>query len=196
MNDIDYLKQQLNLLVGFLEVSDEEVYNQIKNHDRYNVGLSIEQLYENNFVNYKNHITTSALLLGFSHLEDYITKCIVKYLVKNPEKNDYKVTLKTIKEKGENLILSVSEEQARRLVFSDKIKFIEKNMNGISSAILNEIKFVNDVRNCLLHNNGLADKRLKSKYSEGQKILLNSGEVNGFGLKARTLATEIWSNVQ
>ena len=110
MNDFDYLTNQLNLLIDFLDVSTEQVYQQIKHHDRFNMRMTIEQLYENNFDNYKNHITTSAFLLGFTHFEDYLTKCIVRLLVINPEKNDFKVTLKTIKEKGDNLVLSLAEE--------------------------------------------------------------------------------------
>ena len=135
MNDLDYLTNQLNLLVGFLDVSDEQVYQQIKNHDRFNIGMTIEQLYENNFDNYKNHITTSALLLGFAHFEDFLTKCIVKLLVTNPDKNDFKVTLKTIKEKGDGLVLSLAEEQSRRLTFAEKIKFLENSFRVFASSI-------------------------------------------------------------
>ena len=159
------------------------------------MGMTIEQLYENNFDNYKNQITISALLLGFAHFEDFLTKCVVKLLVTNPDKNDFKVTLKTIKEKGDNLILSLAEEQSRRLTFAEKIKFVEKNLQGISAQILTDIKFVNDIRNCLMHHNGLADKRLIPKYQDGQKIILNSGEVNRYGLQARQLAREIWSRI-
>ena len=196
MNDLEYLLNQLNLLIGFLDVSDEQVYHQIKNHDRFNLGITIEQLYENNFENYKNHITTSALLLGFSHFEDFLTKCIVKLLVANPEKNDFKVTLQTIREKGDSLVLSLAEEQSRRLTFADKIKFFEKNLQGISTKLITDIRFVNDIRNCLMHHNGLADVRLISKYQVGQKIILNSGEVNGYGLHARQLAREIWDRIE
>jgi hypothetical protein len=46
-----------------------------------------------------------------------------------------------------------------------------------------------------MHNNGLADKRLNPKYQDGQKIFLNSGEVNGYGLQARQLAREIWERI-
>lgn len=195
MNDLDYLINQLNLLIGFLDVSDEQIYNQIKQHDRFNLGLTIEQLYDNKYDNYSNHITTSALLLGFSHFEDFLTKCIVKILTSNPDKNDFKVTLKTIREKGDSLISSMAEEQARRLTFAEKIKFIEKHLSGITPQILIDIKFVNDIRNCLMHNNGLADKRLNPKYQDGQKITFNSGEVNGYGLQARQLAREIWDRI-
>ena len=195
MNDYEYLITQLNLLVGFLDVSDEDVYKKIKRHDKFNMGLTIEQLYENSYSNYSNHIATSALLLGFAHFEDFLTKCIVKILTANPEKNEFKVTFKTIVEKGEGLISSMAEEQSRRLTFAEKIKFIEKHLHGINTELLSEIKVVNDVRNCLMHNNGLADKRLFPKYLEGQKIILDSTLVNAYGLQARQFATEIWERV-
>ncbi len=116
-------------------------------------------------------------------------------MISSPDKNDFKVTLKTIRERGDKLISSLAEEQARRLTFSEKVKFIEKHLQGITPKILTDIKFVNDIRNCLIHNNGLADKRLVPNYQEGEKIILDSGEVNGYGLQARQLAREIWDRV-
>lgn len=195
MNDLEYLLKQLNLLVGFLDVSDEIVYEQVKRHDRFNLGVTIEQLYDKQYENYSNHITTSALLLGFSHFEDFMTKCLVRYLASHPDKNECKVTLKTIREKGDTLVLSLAQEQSRRLTFAEKIKFIEKHFTGISAQILIEIKHVNDIRNCLMHHNGLADNRLSPDFQNGQRIILTSEDVNGFGLKARQLATEIWSHI-
>ncbi len=195
MDGYEYLLKQLNLLIGFLDVSDEHVNQQIKHHDRFNLGITIEQLYESSYENYSNHITTSALILGFAHFEDFLTKCVVKLLLANPDKNEFKVNLKTIKEKGGSLVSFLAEEQSRRLTFSEKLKFIEKNLEEIDSQIISDIRFVNDIRNCIMHNNGLADQRLRDKYQYGQKIILNSGEVNGYGLQARQLANEIWNKM-
>lgn len=195
MNDYEYLTKKLNLLVGFLDVSDAQIYQQIKQHDRFKLGVTIEELYEKSYDNYSNHITTSALLLGFAHFEDFLSKAIVKILISNPASNDLKVALKTIIEKGDTLIISLAEEQSKRLTFSDKLKFIEKNLQGINPELISEIKFVNDIRNCLMHNNGLADKRINQKYQTGEKIILGSGQVNGYGLKARRLAGEIWDRL-
>ena len=195
MNELDYLIKQLDLLIGFLDVSDEEIYKQIKYHDRFQMGLTIEQLYESNYENYLNHITTSALLLGFTHFEDFLTKCIVKLLIKYPDKNEIKVPLKIVREKGDNLISYLAEEQSKKLTFADKLKFVRNNLQGISDSDLVEIKLVNDIRNCLMHHNGLADERLIPKYRDGQKIILSSGEVNGYGLNARQLARKIWNNI-
>lgn len=195
MNDYEYLIKQLNLLVGFLDVSDKEIYLQIKGHDRFTLGVTIEQLYENSYDNYSNHITTSALLLGFSHFEDFLTKCIVKILIANPNKNEFKVALKTILEKGDAIIKIMAEEQSKRLTFAEKIKFIEKNLPGLSTDLLIGIRLFNDVRNCLMHNNGLADKRLSPRFEDGEKIAFDSCEVNGKGLQVRQLASEIWARL-
>ena len=195
MNDLDYLINQLDLLIGFLDVSDEQVYNQIKTHDRYNLGVSIAELYDNKYENYLNHITTSALLLGFTHFEDFISKATTKILTNYPNKNEIKVNIRTVREKGDDLVAFLAQEQARRLTFIDKIKFLEKNLKGLSSNIIIDLKIVNDIRNCLMHNNGLADDRLLPRYAENQKIILNSGQVNGFGLQSRQLAREIWERI-
>jgi hypothetical protein len=196
MNDFEYLIKQLNLIVGFLDVSDENVYNQIKQHDRFKLGITIEQLYNNSYDNYSNHITSSALLLGFAHFEDFLTKCIVKLFIAKPATNDLKVPLKTIIEKGETLINSLAEEQSKRLTFKDKINLINKHIiKGFDTELIEGIKFVNDIRNCLMHNNGLADTRLIPTYQEGQKIILTSGDINGYGLKARQFANEVWKKI-
>ena len=191
MNDYDYFINQLNLLIGFLDVSEEEVYNQIKHHDQFNLGITIEQLYDNEYTNFSNHITTSALLLGFAHLEDFLTKCIVKFLVAFPSKNEYKLTVKTMQEKGDLLVLYLAEEQSKRLTFAEKITFIEKNVGSIDSQIILDIRFMNSVRNCIMHNNGIADNRVASKFKEGQKIMFTTSELNIFGLKARQFANEL-----
>lgn len=194
MNDYDYLIQQLNLLIGFLDVSDEKVYNQIKTHDRYNLGITIEELYQKNYENYSSHISASAFILGFTHFEDFLTKRIIKFLIYNPAINTYKVPIKTIHEKGESLITYIAIEQARRLTFSEKIKLIEANISTISLQLADELRFANDIRNCLMHLNGIADDRIKQKFTPGDKIILKSGDVNGLGLTTRMFAKQIWDN--
>lgn len=195
MNDYDYLIQQLNLLVGFLDVSDEDVYNQIKEHDRFGTGLTIEQLYQKKYKNYSSHISASAFILGFTHFEDFLTKQMIKYLTINPTKNGYKVSMSTIKEKGDELTNYVATEQAKRFTFTEKIKVIE-GIGGINPKLTDALRIANDIRNCVMHNNGIADERLKSLYPCGEKIVLSSGEVNGLGLVTRQLAKELWDKIK
>ncbi len=195
INDYDYLVQQLNLLIGFIDVSDEQVYQQIKSHDRFSIGITIEELYQKNYKNYSSHILTSAFILGFTHFEDFITKQIIRYLTDHPFKNNLKATFKTICDKGDSLVLHLAIEQARKLTFAEKISLIEKNIIGVSPKLITELRFANDLRNCLMHNNGVADDRIKGKYKVGEKIALVSGEIHGFGLSVRQLAKELWEIV-
>lgn len=195
MNEYEYLIKQLDLLIGFLDVSNEAVYDQIKYHNQFKMGMTIEQLYENSYDNYSNHITISALLLGFTHFEDFISKAIVKILIEYPDKNELKVSLKVIIERGDTLVRSLAKEQSRRLTFSDKLKLIEKTLSNVDTDVIAELKHINDIRNCLMHNNGLADKRLTSKYKEGERIIFGASDVHNYGLKARSLAGQIWDSI-
>lgn len=102
MNELEYLKEQLNLIIGFLDVSDEAVYETIKLHDKFNLGLSIDDLYGNDYENFKNHVTTSALILGFTHFEDFLSKMIKIILTKYPTKNKLKSTIDKFEQLGIN----------------------------------------------------------------------------------------------
>ena len=186
--DYDYLINQLNLLIGFLDVSDKAVFNQIKKHDKFNLGLTIGQLYKNKYENYSSHISTSAFILGFTHFEDFVSKRLTKFLEKYPDKNDLKVSLRVINEKGNGLTSHLAFEQSKRLTFADKIKFIEQHIIKTDAKLISELKHANDLRNCLMHNNGMADARLTGKYKVGKKIVLTAGQVHGFGLTTRRFA--------
>lgn len=195
MTEFDYLITELNLLIGFLDVSDENIYNQIKKHDRFNLGITIEQLYDGKYENYASHICSSAFLLGFTHFEHFLTKRVSRFLEQNPDKNDFKVTLKTINEKGEGLNLHLAKEQSRRLTFQEKVKLLEKNIPDINLNLTSDLKHANDIRNCLMHNNGIADDRFCEKYIAGEKIILTSLQVHVFGVKTRQLAYELWTKI-
>ena len=195
MNELEYLIEQLNLIIGFLDISDEEVYDQIKSRDKYQFGLSIDSLYKGNYENYRNHVTTSSLILGFTHFEDFITKIIAKSLLKFPKKNKIKVTINRFQELGSGYVKALGEDQARRLTFSEKINLIKNIYNDIDSDLIEEIIFVNKIRNCLMHNNGYADKRLSPQILDGDKISLTSGQINGYGLKIRDLAYKLWDKI-
>jgi len=193
MNELEYLRKQLNLIIGFLDVSDKSVYETIKSHDKFELGLSIGDLYGNNYKNFQNHVTTSALILGFTHFEDFLTKMAKKILIKYPRKNKIKVTIDKFEQLGTNYKESLAEEQAKRLTFAEKVKLVKNTFSDFEENLIEQMEFVNKMRNCLMHNNGFADERLEPKFSSGEKIILTSGEINGYGLMARRFAEEIWN---
>ena len=195
MNELEYLRQQLNLIIGFLDVSDEDVYESIKKHDKYEMGQSIDDLYGNKYSNYQNHITTSALILGFTHFEDFLTKMVSKILLKYPKKNKIKITICDFEKIGENYKEVLAEDQSRRMTFAEKIKLVNSTYLNFDDGLIENMRLVNNIRNCLMHHNGFADKRLEPKYFEGEKIILSSGEVHRYGLMARRFGDKIWTEI-
>ncbi|MEO8666550.1 MAG: hypothetical protein ABI462_13745 [Ignavibacteria bacterium] len=85
--------------------------------------------------------------------------------------------------------------QAKRMPFSEKILFIERNIPGVDTKQLSDLKFIHNIRNCIMHNNGIADSALQSKYKEKQKISLNRDEVNDYGILVRETAKDLWNNL-
>jgi len=195
MNEIIYLREQLNLIIGFLDVSDEAVYEAIKAHDKYELGQSIDDLYGNEYSNYQNHITTSALILGFTHFEDFLTKMVSKILCKYPNKNRMKVTIDRFEQLGTGYSEILAVEQAKRLTFSEKVKLTKATYPTFEDELIENMQLVNQIRNCLMHNNGYADERLTPKYLKGAKIVLSAGEIHGYGLMARRFGDMIWIKV-
>jgi len=53
----------------------------------------------------------------------------------------------------------------------------------------------NNIRNCLMHNNGFADERLAPDFAAGNKIILSTGEVHKYGLMARRFGDIIWEKL-
>jgi len=196
MTDLDYLTSQLDLLLAFQDVADEKIYNQIKEHDKYDLGLTIDQLYQGKYQNYSNHILTSTFILGFVHFEDFLTIRLTQFLKLHPEKNEYKIPIRVFNEKGNEIISYLAYEQARLLKFTEKINFIKKNVAEFNPELISDILYANDIRNCLMHNNGIADNRLNGKYNVGDKIIFNLGQVTSFCLAVRLFAIDLWKKTK
>jgi len=187
MKDYEYLISQLNKIIGFLDVSKNEVYKKIENHDSNQIGITIGMLYDNNYEDFRNHICSSALLLGFAHCEDFLSRRLEIYFQSNPEENDFKFNFKVFKEKGTNLNQFIAEEQVRKLKFHEKMKIIKRIYN-INDDMINELIFISKIRNCLMHNNGIAEEDIGNYFTKGNKIILDSTMVNQLGLKVRDFA--------
>jgi hypothetical protein len=189
-SDYNYFIIQLDLLVGFLDVSGEDVFEIIRHHDRSGEGYTIEQLYDDSYSNYRNHITSSALLLGFSHLEDFLVKCIAQLIIDTAKEKKYKISIDyfTIKEKGKYLQRYMADTYAKKITFQEKLQTIKSLVKVIDGALLNDLELVSKIRNCLMHNNGIADDKLAPKYKSGEKIILSADDINNYGWKARELA--------
>lgn len=200
MNDIDYLVKHLDFLIGILEVSDETVYDEIKYQDRFDYGETMDEVYNSKYENYQNVITTSALILGFTYFEDFVTKMIEKILIEKPELNKKKFNLKDLITIGHgNIVEDLAKTHARKMMISEKMKLIKNNFSAINSDLIDKMEFIRKLRNCIIHENGHVDTELaniSSDYTQGDKIILTASKVNEYGLSAREFANELWNEVE
>ncbi len=199
MTELESLIQHLDFLIGILEVSDESIYNEIKYQDRFGYGLTIDEVYSSEYENYQNVITTSALILGFTHFENYISKMVEKLLIIKPELNKRKFTLKEMNEiLPGDLVEKMANIQSKKLMISQKLKLIENTFPNIDSDLLKEMDRARKLRNCIIHENGFCDAELAlcSHFNEGDKIILTSSNVNQYGLNARKFAKSLWHEIE
>ena len=97
-----------------------------------------------------------------------------------------------MQENSEKLVEHLAEGRSQELNFPEKIQFLKKNLNIKDETTPTQVNFVNGLRNCIMHKNGFADKRLLPEFTVGQKIILTSGQVHGYGILVRQFADIIW----
>jgi hypothetical protein len=192
MNKYVSLISQLNKIIGLLEVSDEIVFQSIRKHDVSGTGLTIDSLYGYNYKEYQNHICCSAFLLGFSQFDDYVSEIIRKYYAEHPLENKYKFEYAYYEENKRNLIKAIAIEKVRNLGFTEKISLLKKIYPGLNETEMKLLRSSNDIRSCLVHNNGVADDKLMPRYKKGEHIRLNSDDVNRIGLSIREIAKKLY----
>jgi hypothetical protein len=192
MNRYEELINDMNRIIGFLDLSDEAIFESVKRNDRYSLGLTIGSMYDDNYDEYRNHICMSGFLLGFSFIEGYLYDILKLILTKKPEINKHKVTIKYILDNNHNLYEKVADDYIRNIGFTEMLKELNKELRIFQQEENNELMVGYNIRNCIMHNSGIADSRLEPKYKNGARIELNSGDVNSFGLMARSLVRKIW----
>jgi hypothetical protein len=207
------LTVRLNYLIGLLDISSQQSFDKIKGHKVLNEFDSVGEIYENQYSIYRNQITISAILLGYAYFEAFLTDLIIMCLTKNPKilipEGKAQIRDKTITyqqlllaDSYDNLIKEVIEKEVRNIMYKSMpeiLDYLDKKLKLTWDKNVNsEIVIANEIRNCCMHNNCLADKSLAKdlRFVEGKEIELTSGSVHSFGLKARQFSRELWESAK
>lgn len=196
MNRIEQLTDELNKIIGLLEVSDCQVFDNIRDHDRFGIGTTIGDLYNGQYSEFQIHICNSALLLGFSYFESFVCDILALVLDKKPELNKHKFTLKYVIDNKADLFRRVTEDYLKTIGFTEALKCLEKELHFFEGCEHETFLEVYNLRNCIVHNAGIADDRVHSRFSPGERIVMNSGEINSYGLLARKVSSSIWQRFE
>ncbi len=210
MNDIHQnLIVRLNYLIGLLDVSSQESFEKIKDHKAIEGFDSVGEIYDNQYLIYRNQITISAVLLGYAYFEAFLTDLITLCLKKNPKillpqgkeaNKDKTITYQQLilASSYEKLIDELIEKEIRNIMYKSMpeiLDYLSKKLGLEWDVSLNpEIIIANKIRNCCMHNNCIADKNLAkdSRFTEGSEIELSSGIVHFFGLLVRQFSNQLW----
>jgi hypothetical protein len=106
----------------------------------------------------------------------------------------------------EILAAETYEGTLNTMVEKELLAIFYKSMEDISEHFLSKLKLqwppsertsvvlASHLRNCIVHNNGRADRRLANltDYKEGVEIVLGEADVHKYGISARTLARDLY----
>ena len=198
---------QLDTLVPFLGLAHEEIFSKI--HDENQEWFTEQQRKSlpDTFTTYKNQVSVSAFLLGYSYFEAFIADLAKKILLARPAllPKDKNLTYgEIIDAQAYDILL---EKLVEKHVFSVMYNSIEKISEYYSKSLhINWPNYDDEysvvkaalIRNCYMHNGGLVDARLYERFGleVGSKIILSPGEVHGYGIAVRQIAYEIYDQAE
>ena len=201
---------RLDYLIGFLDISSKESFEKVKGHKLTEGFKNVGEIYNSEYSIYRNQITVSAFLLGYSYFEAFLADLMIICLTKNPKllipkgKNQNKDKVVTynqilLADSYERLVNELIEKEARNVMYKPMTEILDYFSRRLKLTwdenVNEEFVIANKIRNCCMHNNCIADKYLvakDSRFTDGEEIELSSTDVHSFGTKARKLSRELW----
>jgi hypothetical protein len=202
----DRFIEQLNSLVLFLALGNEEIFNLV--WDRHTLWIPEKQasLVPSKLGTYQTQIAHAGFLLGYSYAEAFLNDVARQVYLTKPEllPGDEKLRFKDI------LGLSDYDNILRHMVETTLFLMLRGSMKEIIRhfEVVLDLHLADDdkqamieasmVRNCIIHRMAISDDRLaefSSRWSRGKPIELNVGDVHAFGIVARRVAAVIRDQV-
>jgi hypothetical protein len=202
---IDRLIDQLDTLVSFLALSREDVF-QVLNDHRITWFPTNENVLPTAYTSYRKQVNHSALLLGYSYFESFLTDLLSEILRNRPSmlpksrKIDYSEILESL-DMG-SLMNKLIQREIHELLYknmTDIIKELRSRYNlTVTDKEEREIVIASLVRNCIMHNSARADLRLGAydSFQEGQEFELSANQVHDYGFTLRAMVRRMYQEAQ
>jgi hypothetical protein len=200
VNRLEVFISQLDGLVVFLSAAHAEVFQTIKQNELTWFPESQNPKLPETFESYRVTVSNAAFLLGYAYFEAFLADLARDIYLQRPTllPREKQITFKEVlgtESKAEILQLMIEKEI--RSVFYGKIETVRTHFDKIFHTpwpASTQIIEASRMRNCLMHNGGIVNEYLSevSKRVVNSSIRLESDEVHGFGIMARTIARSIW----
>ena len=192
---------QLDTLIPFLAISRADVFHLLQNQGHVWFDQHQQGAFPRTYQVYQNQVCHSAFLLGFSYFEAFLADLVRQIYFRNPKMLPRDKQLKF----DEILAAETYEGTLNTMVEKELLAIFYKNMEDIIEYFSSKLRLqwpaserksvvlASHLRNCIVHNNGRADRRLANltEYEEGAEIVLGESDVNRYGISARTLARDL-----
>lgn len=198
------LSEQLDGLVVFMAASHEAVFDLIRTHESDWLDALGADDAVTIFEQYHKNVIHGAFLLGFAYFEAFLADLARAVLATRPTMlpRQRQPTAGEVIDAGryEALLNQLVDAEVRSVFFKaiedQRSYFLQK----LSLEWPDEPQLVvaARIRNCLMHNNGIAETRLAdvSRHGVGEPIILSAADVHEYGLVARRIAPAIWQSAK
>ena len=205
-NLLDRLIGQLDALIPFLAIAHRDVFDLIQREKDIWFPEDQQSAVPNSYSVYRMQVTHAAFLLGYSYFEAFLTDLVQSVYQLYPKMLPAKKELKFSE------ILGVEDYEAVLGLMVDRevLALLYQGMGEIIEYFARKLQLewpkeheeetivVSLMRNCLIHNNGLADGRLSrvSDFNVGDKIELGVDDVHSYGIVVRSVARYLYREAQ
>lgn len=202
---IDRLITQLNTLVPFMSMAHNEVFSLVA--EKYSEWSPSGQQppLPSTFALYEQQIFCGAFLLGYSYSESFLADLINLIYHRHPEilPKKKEITYGDFLQHStyESVLDFMIHREVVTMLFAgmDKIgRYMTEKLNLPWPSDNKELVRASYLRNCIIHNMGVADERLSSvsRYSKGEVVSLTATDVHEFGLMMRKLAQSLYAEAE
>lgn len=202
-NLLDRTLAQFDTLVPYLGLAHKEVFGLLNREKALWFDASQQSAFPASFAVYRKQIIQSALLLGYSYFEAFLSDLMHAIYTKHPEMlpPNKQICYADIVRCAD--LASLHQAMAQREIhevfyksIDDITKYFHERLNLIWSTRHRERTLLASlIRNNIIHNSSRVDARLAaiSSYEIGAEITLEAGDVHAFGLDARALIADLFS---
>ncbi|MGO9268930.1 MAG: hypothetical protein ACLQOO_01485 [Terriglobia bacterium] len=201
-NLLDRLIGQLDTLIPFLEISRRDVFQLLQAEGHVWSDQEQRNAFPQAYEVYQKQVCHSAFLLGFSYFEAFLADLVRQVYLQNPRMLPSEKQLKF----EEILVAQTYEGILNAMIEKEVLSVLYKSMEDICEYFRSKLKLewlaeekqhvvvASRLRNCMVHNNGRADRRLAeiADYREGQEVLLDEIAVHRYGVSGRNLGRNLY----
>ncbi len=203
---LDRVISQLDTLVPYLSLAHQEVFDLVESQYDNWCQTPEETPLPNTFDAFTVQIAHSAFVLGFSYADAFLADLIREIYSRNPEMlpQNKKLSFEAILAASDydSVVLRMIDHEVHEIMhngigdvakyFNDRfsISWPESELDRIITASL--------IRNCIIHNNSIAENRLGERpgWNAGDQIVLSVSDVHGFGIVARSVVRQIYAEAE